>query len=276
MRTLTAYELNLLNYANIDVSIVQDSDFAARLQQEEPIEYLINTALFLNRLFYVDKNVLIPRVETEALINIAKDWVLSQKKLNRKIIFADVGTGSGIIGITFALFLHSLQKESKGYLIDISEASLKVAQQNIAMHLLKYKKIQKGKDLVFLKNNSELILRKDMLLSETSDFLKFDIIFANLPYIPSSRIKTLQTSVKNFEPHVALDGGKDGASLIKLLLMQAKNHLRKNGIIILEVDDTHNNHFIKTQVNDLLTYWDINVEKDERGKSRYWICKRVW
>jgi len=98
---------------------------------------------------------------------------------------------------------------------------------------------------------------------------KKNIIFANLPYIPSKRISQLDASVKNFEPIIALDGGEDGLKYIDQVLKQAKSFLKPEGHLLLEVDDTH----LIDRAKQFENLWNIKIRKDHAGKNRFWICK---
>src|SRR5690606_18981440 len=100
---------------------------------------------------------------------------------------------------------------------------------------------------------------------------KFDVIFANLPYIPTDRIHKLPVSVRGYEPLSALDGGVDGLEFIRKLLNSAKKYLNKGGVIILEVDDTHTIRHTKEFEKE----WNIEVKNDYNGKNRFWIARSI-
>jgi len=182
-----------------------------RLLAGEPLPYLIGKQEFFGIDFNVTPSVLIPRPETELMVEIALEWL---KKENRRTLIADVGIGSGCISVTLAKHLPNTSIIGT----DISFQALQVAKGNI----------KKNK----LENQIQLI--QTNLLSGLST--RFDCICANLPYIPTNTLSSL--SVRNFEPSLALDGGDDGLRLIEPLLYQAKNLIRSGGQILLEIEST--------------------------------------
>ena len=240
MRHFSAYELNILLRNNVEPSSIANHDV--------PVEYVVGQAEFCENFFKVDNSTLIPRVETEYLIE------LGLKYTKAGIIkFADVGCGSGAIGLSFGIQLALRNANFSATLSDISINAIKVAQENLQTH----------KDQ--LKDNKVQIIQSDLLKAYSKDE-KLNIIFANLPYIPSGRILKLDKSVREFEPLTALDGAEDGLKYIRQLLFMAPNYLSKDGIVLLEVDDSHKDpsEFKKT--------WNIEVKNDFNGKIRYWIC----
>lgn len=249
---------------------------------EKPVEYISGLAEFKGRDFIVNKNVLIPRVETEKIIDIALDFIRQRggkgsNKDNRKrdkFIFADIGTGSGVLGITLALELLKEKFKFKGILSDISEKALDVCYQNalrlidtpevaVNYYKLQYKKVE----------DRELRIIKSDLFEKFNSSLKFDLIVANLPYIPSPRLKELEASVKDFEPMLALDGGEEGLDLVLQLMVDSMHFLAKNGILIMEVDDTHTAELLEGE-EELHNDWEIEFVQDSNGKNRYWVCRR--
>lgn len=254
MRRLTPYETNHLIKFGLDPFKIDES-----VDKSIPVEYITGKAEFNDQIFNVNNKVLIPRVETEELIKIALD-----KIKNNKIDFADVGTGSGAIGISFALKLLEKQIPFDGYLSDISEKALEVTKLNVD-------EIFEPKHLNCFTNqieNSKLKVIKSDLLNDYPQGKKFDIIFANLPYIPTERINQLNSSVKDYEPKIALDGGADGLDLIRKLLSQAKTKIKENGLILLEVDDTHD----EGKTKEYNSQWEIEIKTDLNNKIRFWIC----
>ncbi len=267
-RKFNTYEFNWLIKHGVDPTKLDLKKVGST-----PVEYLVEKAEFYGREFVVNKNVLIPRVETEGMIKIAidhltpselrSDFPLLQERVaqhkRRRVRWADIGTGSGCIGITFALELEKLGINYEGYLSDKSEKALAIARQNKET----------------LAPNSNIEIFKSDLLEGYSKLearnSRLDIIFANLPYIPSNRIKKLDSSVKDFEPKKALDGGKDGLKYIKKLLEQAPKYLAGNGIVILEVDDSHDE--LQATSHELRN-WKLQVLNDENKKVRFWVCRQ--
>jgi release factor glutamine methyltransferase len=247
MRSLTPYEINLLirfGFDPVRTAELMDSSI--------PVEYFIGKAEFRGKFFNVNNSTLIPRVETEKIIDLALEHVDEKSNF---MSYADVGTGSGAIGITFALELLKRDIGFEGYLSDISDQTLEVTKVNLKLIKHYNAKIENIK-----------LINSDLLLNYPKD-KKFDIIFANLPYIPTSRIETLDNSVKNYEPIIALDGGKDGLEYIRKLLNQASSYLEPNGTIYLEVDDTHD----QSKIREFSKDWNIDVLEDLNKKIRFWI-----
>lgn len=175
-----------------------------------PLAYLTGKKSFLSWDFDVTPAVLIPRPETEILVETVVDLVKGRQDL----CGVDVGTGSGIIAITLAKLLPG----SKWYAIDLSPEALAVAEANAA---------QLGVDqqICFLKG--------DLLGPLMASGESYDMVVSNPPYVPSATIETLQPEVRR-EPSVALDGGPDGLDIYRKLLPQAKELLTDDGICAVE------------------------------------------
>ncbi|MCA9386627.1 peptide chain release factor N(5)-glutamine methyltransferase [Candidatus Dojkabacteria bacterium] len=240
MRKLSAYEINQLNKHNIDPYFLDLNSI-----DNKPVEYITGFAEFYGRDFIVNENTLIPRIETERIIDLA-----FENLPEGKVDFIDVGTGSGAIGITFAKELERKRIEYRGILSDSLDEALNIARSNIKK----------------LKAYSLEPVTSNLFTSVSKQ--KFNTIFANLPYIPTSRISTLASSVKDFEPVSALDGGEDGLDLIRKLIYSTSEYLEKDGVLILEVDDTHTHKFSEEFIG-----WEIEIFTDLNGKNRFWVCK---
>lgn len=232
MNKYTPYELNLIIRSGKDPNTISNPE-------NKPIEYLLGICNFRGKIFHINNNVLIPRIETEHLIDLALNHV---KELNlNNINFLDYGTGSGVIGVSFADELDKLGIKYNGFLFDISDDALYVAEDNC-----------KGfPKLKILKNLDNLPVP--------------NIIISNPPYIPTSRLKTLQRSVREFEPIIALDGGEDGLKIINKVLEFHRKIQNKQLVSFIEVDDTHTR-----LIADKYTEFNIDVLNDEFGKNRYW------
>jgi len=179
------------------------------LLQGNPLAYILGKWEFYGLPFFVNANVLIPRPETELLVENALVYLTQQKSNN--YLAVDVGSGSGCIAVSIA---HH-QPSVKFLAIDISFPALQVAQHNIQEHDLS--------DHIFP-------IQNDLLQGITA---KFDLICANLPYIPHAALENLVVS--QFEPKLALDGGNDGLLFIRQLMLQSRSHLKPGGIILLEM-----------------------------------------
>ena len=180
-----------------------------RRKKNEPISYITGYKEFWNNNFKVDKNVLIPRPDTETIVEQVLSYLRPQS--NKKIL--DIGTGSGCIIIS----ILKERKKCKGVGIDISKNAIKLAKYNA--------KIQ------HIKN------RINFFHSDIDNFLtdKYDLIVSNPPYIKHHEINSLEKDIKNYEPRVALNGGIDGYSKIRLTIKKSSALIKKNGKLFLEI-----------------------------------------
>lgn len=189
----------------------QFASIIARRVTGYPVAYILGKRGFYHWDFKVTSDVLIPRPETELLVEKAVEWVKKHKP-EQKLNIVDVGTGSGIIAISLAKLLP----DAKVFAVDISAKALAVAQEN-AVQL----------------DTSNIHFLQGSLLEVFDLHPHFDLITANLPYIPTNELKMLDVS--HWEPHLALDGGGDGLLLIQRLLQQSKHRLKASGCIFLEI-----------------------------------------
>jgi release factor glutamine methyltransferase len=181
----------------------------SRLLKGEPLPYITGHQAFFGLDFMVSPEVLIPRPETEQLVEECIQW-LEEHPAKRRVV--DVGTGSGIIAITLADRFIDLGMTA----VDLSKPALEIAKQN-AIRCCVENKIQ--------------FIQSDLLEKCEG---RFDLIAANLPYIPTKTLSAL--AVSKYEPSLALDGGEDGLKLISELLRQSKGYINPGGLIILEVE----------------------------------------
>ena len=206
----------------------------------EPSQYIKGYVEFYKLKFKVNKDVLIPRPETELLV----DEVLAFTRLHlgqgATLTILDIGTGAGNIAISIAKHLHAsrqgLPTSDVGTRIiatDISEKALAVAKQNAKLHGVKNKIKFLKSDLLSAFNYTLYPVRRSFGPKPYTL-----IIVTNLPYIPSARIPYLDSSVKDYEPHVALDGGKDGFDLYRKLFKQIKKLKLSPALLAGEIDYT--------------------------------------
>ena len=177
----------------------------------KPLPYITGQQEFYRLPFVITPDVLIPRPETELLVEYALTWLKGRPAGQ---LVADVGTGSGCIAISLIVNLPSIQAMA----VDISWNALQVARKN-------FQNLAPTANLFFIQSD---------LLSSIS--VKFDLICANLPYIPTQTLSEL--AVSRQEPILALDGGPDGLALIKKLLFQSKNLITPDGLLLLEIEHT--------------------------------------
>jgi release factor glutamine methyltransferase len=228
-------------YQNLDQQITpEQQDVLRRLVERrlkgEPAAYINGYMEFHSLDFYVNSDVLIPRRETEHLVD--KTLILAQNR--QKPLITDIGTGCGIIAISLGLSLPW----AKIYATDISTSALKVARLNCYKHGV---------------NNRIKLLNGDLLepLPEPADF-----IVANLPYVKQSELDT-----NGFEPVVALDGGIDGLEIIKRLCHQIKGKLKPGGYLLMEIGQGHREE-VTSLLSNLFSTTDIEVTSDLNGIDR--------
>ncbi|MXZ90834.1 MAG: peptide chain release factor N(5)-glutamine methyltransferase [Chloroflexi bacterium] len=204
------------------VAAQQEAQLAAIVERRltrEPLAYILNYREFYGVNLLVNPDVLIPRPETETLVEHALFMALMGME-SRELVIADVGTGTGAIAVNLAIHLPA----ARIYAIDAYDATLDVAAYNVRMHNVA----------------DRVTLLKGDLLEPLPE--PVDVIAANLPYLPTARIPTLQPEVQ-WEPSAALDGGVDGLDLIRRLITQAAtssgsgdDRLKPHGVILLEMD----------------------------------------
>lgn len=181
-----------------------------RRKEHTPVSYLTNHREFMSIDFYVDSRVLIPRPETEILV----EYVLDRTSTHGPISLVDIGTGSGAIAVSLAF------NRPEWYIVatDISIDALAVAETNATRH------------------QTQIEFRSgDMLSTLESVDNKFDWIVSNPPYISSQDYKILPPDVRNFEPKLALASPPDGLQLIRILIESAPNYLKPNGRLAIEI-----------------------------------------
>lgn len=214
-----------------------------RLITHEPIQYVLNEAWFCGLRFYVDKNVLIPRPETEELV----EWVIANCKfpVDRLSIF-DIGSGSGCIPIA----LKRKLRKAEVWSCDISPAALHVAKENAA---------SLGVDVHFL-------LLDFLNAGQRNTLSSFDIIISNPPYVPEKDKAQMQQNVLNYEPHTALFvPDNDALIFYKAIAEFGKTHLRENGTIYMEIHEGAGEIVSQFFISN---GFKTELKKDMQGKER--------
>ena len=220
---------NLLNYKNLIL----------RRSKSEPIAYILEEKEFWSKNFFVSPDTLIPRPETELLVE-----KLIEIFKGKKISILDIGTGSGCILISLLIELMNCS----GVGIDISKKALVIAKKNAKKH--------------GILNNIKFFNKSlDSKIEQ-----KFDLIVSNPPYIMSNQIENLMKDVKQFEPRIALDGGNDGLDLIRKVIYKTEYILKDKGMLALEIG---NKQFKK--VSEILIKKNFKIEhiiKDYKDNVR--------
>tara|TARA_Y100001935_G_scaffold15120_1_gene11328 strand:+ start:3807 stop:4655 length:849 start_codon:yes stop_codon:yes gene_type:complete len=219
---------------NLDqkVNFIQSLKFnhlIMRRASREPIAYIIKEKEFWSKVFIINKHALIPRPETELMV----DRIIKIYKY-QKISILDIGTGSGCILIS----LLSELINSRGVGIDISKEAIFLAKKNAKKH------------------NIRNINFKVRSFTDIYNY-KFDLIVSNPPYIQSKEIKNLQEDIKKYEPKIALDGGNDGLDVIKKVIYKAKDILKINGRLALEIGNEQHK-----KVSELLNKNNFKIEQN--------------
>ena len=220
-------------------NITKFKSLISRRLKQEPVAYIITRKEFRSEDFFVDKKSLIPRPETELLI----DPIVKIFK-NKNLFFLDIGVGSGCI-------IFSILKElnhSKGIGIDICKKTLLNAKINL--------------NRFNLKNRVKLLNKSvDQVLNK-----KFDLVVSNPPYIAKREINRLANDIRKFEPKIALDGGNDGLDVIKKIIYKSKEILKLKGVLALEIG--RGQYFSVARVLKENDFRQIRIVKDYQNNIR--------
>lgn len=218
---------------------------ARQLQAGTPLPYILGHWEFFGLDFDVSPDVLIPRPETELLIETALAWAQTHSPLNPVYRLIDIGTGSGIIPVTLAVHLPPAEIIAT----DISPAALAVARKNAQKHGVEGR-------IHFLEAD---------LLPKRIQRSTFDVLTANLPYIPTETLQTLE--IYGREPTLALDGGPDGLQLISRLLDQITAKRVTARLILLEIENRQG-RAVEALARQRFPAADIQIKKDLAGHDR--------
>lgn len=252
--------MNLMKMARQDIYTNQEVEVGPQREQElagtverrlkrEPLAYILGYREFYGINLVVTPSVMVPRPETESLVEHALFMALMGME-TRELVIADIGTGSGAIAVNLAIHLPA----ANIYAFDFTDGALDVAAYNVRAHNVA----------------DRVTLGKGDLLEPLPE--PVDLIIANLPYLPSGRIDTLQPEIQ-WEPRQALDGGADGLDVIRRLLSQAPGKLKTPGTILLELDPEQ-----VPAVEDLAALHfpeaSTSVEQDLAGLDRIFTISR--
>lgn len=245
----TLHNHEIINITENEINIFKN--FIDERLKGKPVSRIINKRNFWKKEFILNEETLDPRSDSETLI----DTVLSHftdKLKSLKIL--DLGSGSGCLGLSL---LDEYQNSNVSFL-DTSQKSLEIVKINS----LNFGFLDRSK-LIHLDWRNE---NWDIKLSEMEKGTKFDILISNPPYIPTNDINKLQKEVKEYDPHIALNGGKDGLEAYKLIIPKLKNIIKKNGKIFFEIGKGQENFVSsKAMEHGLLP---IEYTKDLLGVNR--------
>lgn len=230
-----------------------------RRKNGEPIAYILGHKEFFGYDFYVNKNTLVPRPESEFLVE--KTLEIVKEKQNSKLEILDMGTGSGCIIISLAKELVNEEIIPQFYACDISAKALYIAKKNAQKHQVK-------NEIKFYLSN---------LFDNIRLHKKYDIIIANLPYVPTKDKKNKPTIVDSsihFEPQSAIFVDGNGSNTILEFIKQSRDRLKESGIILLELDE-RNSDIIKNETKKYYPEKEINLFKDLSGRIRYLIIGKI-
>ena len=222
-------------------------DFIERRKKNEPIAYITGYKEFWKNKFKINNDVLIPRPDTETLV----EQVLNEINFKSKKKILDIGTGSGCIIIS----ILNERKKCTGVGIDISKNAIKLAKYNAKIQHLK---------------NRIKFFNTDI---DNFNFDKYDFIVSNPPYIKLNEISCLDRDVRYYEPKIALSGGIDGLSKIRLVVSKSSKLLKKSGKLFLEIGSTQAREVLK--ILQLYGFYNNRVIKDLGKKNRCIISTKI-
>ncbi|MGX9758541.1 peptide chain release factor N(5)-glutamine methyltransferase [Clostridioides difficile] len=217
--------------------------FAEERINGRPIAYIVEKREFMGLDFFVKEGVLIPRPDTETLV----EEIIEICKARKNVSILDIGTGSGAITVSLAKYIENSNVTS----FDISEIALEIGKKNAIINEVD-KKIE--------------YIKSDLFTALNDSDIKFDIIVSNPPYIKKQDIETLHTQVKDYEPYNALEGGEDGLDFYRKITEQGKKYLNECGILAYEVGHNQAEDVINIMKSN--GYKKIYTKKDIQGIDR--------
>ena len=242
------------NHLLLNSSIKIDEDkidtfnkLVERRKKQEPIAYILKQKDFWKSTFYVDRNVLIPRPDTEILI----EEILYNYSKNQKLSVLDIGTGSGCIIIS----ILKDRPNFKGTAIDVCKNALNVAKYNAKIHQLENR-------IKFYKSSVDNFFKD-----------KYDLVISNPPYIKKFDLKYLERDVIGFEPSLALEGGIDGFTVLKKVIKKSSRLLKIGGKLVLEIGFDQKLKVIKLLKKE--KYFVNKIAKDYGNRDRCVICTKL-
>ncbi|MGN1318672.1 MAG: peptide chain release factor N(5)-glutamine methyltransferase [Lachnospirales bacterium] len=247
MKALNISKIKLITHPEMEVdekSLLEIEKMKNERHKMKPMQYILGKCEFMGLDFYVNENTLIPRGDTEILVEQAIATI-NDSGFNSVL---DIGTGSGAIGVSIAYYT-----KAKVTSCDISDKALEVARKNAR------------------ENNVEVEFIKSDLFENIKG--QFDVIVSNPPYIESDVINTLSPQVKDYEPIIALDGGKDGLKFYRLIVQNCHKFLSKGGYLMFEIG--YNQGEEVKSIMENADFSQIQVKKDLSGLDRLVIGKKL-
>ena len=209
------------------------------MSHNKPLQYVIGSVNFFGNRFLINENVLIPRYETEELVE--KTVAFANEMFDYPVDILDIGTGSGVIGITLEKIIPTKTVD----LSDISKEALEVAKTNI-------KTLESKANII----HSDIFENIDK---------KYDIIISNPPYIKDD--EEIEDIVKDNEPHLALYAGKDGLDIYRKIFENIEDYMKEKCLIALEIGSDQTDDLLRL-VEDKLSNVEVEVKKDMQGRDR--------
>ncbi len=239
-----------------DADISRYKDLINERIRHVPLQYITHRVEFMSLDFFVDERVLIPRPETEILVETVLKKAPEKQYQDKRITIIDIGTGSGNIAVSLAKNLSNAEI----YASDISQEALEIAKTNTQRHDVA--------DKVHL-------LHGDLFDAFSSHIEKgnVDFIVSNPPYVSESEWKNLEPELRDHEPREALVGGKDGLIFYRQIIKEASDWLMPDGYLVIEIGETQANMIIKLMKNEG-HYGDIEISNDLQGKERIISARR--
>lgn len=232
---------------NKDLTDEQHNEFRKYINDRingRPVAYIVGNREFMRLDFFVKEGVLIPRPDTETLVEEMIDLCKNKKE---EIKILDIGTGSGAITVSLAKYIEN----SKVTSFDISEIPLEVGKINAINNQV---------------DNKIEFIKSDVFSAIKDKDIKFDVIVSNPPYIPRKDIKDLHTQVKDYEPYNALEGGEDGLDFYRQITRESVDYIKQEGILAYEVGHDQAEDVAKIMENH--GYTKIYKKKDIQGIDR--------
>lgn len=246
-----SYILNNWNRKLTESEILYFLNVIKRLKKNEPIQYILGKAYFYGLDFFVNKNVLIPRPETEELVELI---IHTYKSNNNSLLGIDIGTGSGCIAISLVKNIKRLNMIAT----DISADALNLAKKNSIKYNIK--------NITFVKND---ILNKNFHKELN---YSYDFIVSNPPYVTLDEKYNLEKNVIDYEPHIALFAGNDPLIFYKSIIEFAVKYLKREGKLFFELNESKANELLK--LFSTTVFSNVEILKDINNKNRFLIANK--